>query len=71
MMTLLIEICREFLYQQKRFYDKVIVFDVIAFGAAECVTCLLIMYIFIGINVWNLKLTCLYIREGEGISVVV
>jgi hypothetical protein len=56
MLTLLVEICREFLSQQKRFHNKVIVFDWIAFGTAECETCLLIMYIFIGTSVWNLKL---------------
>jgi len=64
MMTLLVEICSGFLYQQKRFFDKVIVFDLIAFGTAECETFLLIMYIFIRISVWNLKLHVPVHRRG-------
>ena len=47
MLTFLVEICREFLYKQKRFYDKVIVFDWVDFGMAECETCLPITCVFL------------------------
>ena len=47
MLISLVEMCNEFLYKQKRFYDKVTVFDWVDFGRTEYETCLLIMCVFL------------------------